>query len=179
MFPLFRAESFREFLSCIQRHFSRYAHGKQSQDALEILDQYTHEGLPDREARCLRAGFCRLYGGIGVNNATLRRVMNLSKSSVNAMFQKAGFVSFSAGYSLFKGHLARALPSLTERSLRDWSFRVERGRHQVSTAQQQLKNTEPMAIEPSPARKYQIVGWQPIPVFVVLTMTPPQVKENG
>jgi hypothetical protein len=156
----------------MQQKFTRYAHSKDFSKALNLLDGYTGDGVPNRESRCISIGFCRLPGCIAVNNEALRRTLQLSKSSINALFSKTGFTSFAPGYSLFKDWLRRALPSVSEHSLRDWSFRVSIPRQKVA---QSTAAEIPCAKPAAPAQKpqaagarCQFIGWQAYPVFVLL-----------
>jgi hypothetical protein len=173
------SDSFEGFRRALQQKFTRYAHSKDFSKALNLLDDFTGDGVPNRESRCISVGFCRLPGCIAVNNEALRRTLQLSKSSINALFSKAGFTAFTPGYSLFKDWLRKALPSTCEHSLRDWSFRVSMPRQKVAESTPQLPHAPPIEIpctgRPAPPRKSQptaarcqFIGWQTYPVFVLL-----------
>ena len=120
-------EQYAELRSALSSEKRRYQRFRRTDSFDEILNEIRHfciRGNEDDWKRCLVCGICWPDGCIGVNVKQLALLINKSKSNINGVLAKLGYVSDNSS-SEFKHRLIECLPILRGNHLeqRFWTIR--------------------------------------------------------
>ena len=152
----------RASLSSEKRRYQRFRRTDSFDEILQEIKEFCIRHDDDDWKRCLVCGVCWPPGCIGINVRQLSLLIDKSKSNINGVFAKMGYVSDQSNLE-FKRSLIECLPILKGNHLeqRFWTIRYNPTLTPAPQNMVQYSSPEEVAMTSSPA---YVVAQTPQPV---------------